>query len=293
MPKQAESTINRLVRHLAAASGTGILGEVSRRLGLCGALARALKTDPALAQFVTLETVRNKASHRLQTRLSLTPIGTAYAQTLKPGWKPARLSLVDWQSQLSEMTAERVPAALQIARDAADGLAWRNHEAQRKAADRVAEAKRAKRDKPEPKYPSAGRSRSDEENAARAEWFRDKTGKNPSYADDAGPDTENLNQPKYSPIPSSKPAPQTPQEEYLAMLAQQNRIVAEAASFRRQSYVPKDCLPVTPTTTATGESRSDIIRRANIAGYPTRGGNQVMLNSEWVSCEKWAAANPK
>ena len=277
MCRKAESTVNRVVAHLATTGGTGVLGDVSRRLGLGGTLARSLKSDPALAQFVAQEFCRNKASHRPQTRLTLTALGVAYAQTLIPGWKPARLSLVDWTAQLAEMTEERVPAALQIAHDRADGAQWRAAEVRRKEADRAREKKALNREN----RPKVKRGQS--------QWFKDNV-----VNADAEPDTENLNQPTYSPIPSSKPAPQTPQEEYLAMLAQQNRIVAEAAGFRRQSYVPKDRPPATPTnTTTTGESRTDIIQRAKIAGFPTQGGNQIMLNSEWVSWEKWAAANPK
>jgi hypothetical protein len=181
MSRKAESTVNRVVRHLAAAGGSGILGDVSRRLGLCGALNRALRTDPALAQFVAQESCRNKVSHRTQARLTLTALGAAYAQTLKPGWKPARLSLVDWQAQLDEMTQERVPAALRIQRDRADAQAWTNHERERKARERAAEYERSKQ-KLEPKRPSAGRVRSDEENEARAEWARSQ-GFKPAYDD--------------------------------------------------------------------------------------------------------------
>ena len=107
MPKRRESVINRVVRHLAGARGSGILGDVSRRLGLCGMLARALETDATLRSFVAAEERRSKTTHRPITRLTLTPLGDAYAQTLKPGYRPARLPIVDWEAQLAEMTAER------------------------------------------------------------------------------------------------------------------------------------------------------------------------------------------
>ena len=99
MPKRRESVINRVVRHLAGARGSGILGDVSRRLGLCGMLARALETDATLRSFVAAEERRSKTTHRPITRLTLTPLGVAYAQTLKIGCRPARLAIVDWLAQ--------------------------------------------------------------------------------------------------------------------------------------------------------------------------------------------------
>jgi hypothetical protein len=264
MSRKSESTVDRVVTHLATTGGSGVLGDVSRRLGLCGTLARALKTVPALAQFVAQEFCRNKASHRPQTRLTLTPLGVAYAQTLKPGFRPARLSLVDWTAQLAEMTEERVPAALKIARDRADGAQWRAAEVRRKEADRAREKKALAREN----RPKVKRGQS--------QWFKDNV-----VNDDAEPDTEKLNQPTYSPMPTP-PTPRAPQPP-----------MSDYAEYIRDTYRSPIPRPSTPTTATTGESRIDIIRRANIAGYPTRGGREVQLNSEWVSCEQWAAANPK
>jgi hypothetical protein len=255
---------------------------------------------------VALESVRNKISHRTQTRLTLTALGIAYAQTLKPGWNPARLSLVDWEAQLAEMTQERVPAALQIARDAEDGARWRAAEARRKAADRAAE--RAAREKPEPKRPSAGRNRSEEELEARREWAASKgfSAKDQSVSDDDEPEpivapaercippskpVEPINhydrrmrgdfEDFQTPLPpSAPPTPKTPQEEYIAAL----RISAEAAGFQRQSYMPKDCRPAEPNPNR--ERILKLFHETPYAGDLLPNGN-ILYDCREMSLEQW------
>jgi hypothetical protein len=141
MPKKAKSTRNRVVLYLTDCGGSAILSVAARHLGMCGALARALRDDSVLASFVEQLKCYSKTTHRPVTRLSLTELGTALALTLRPGYKPARLALCDWQAQLDEMTAERVPAALQIARDREEAQQWRHLEKQREAEHAAIEKK--------------------------------------------------------------------------------------------------------------------------------------------------------
>lgn len=195
MPKRRESIVNRVVRHLAEARGSGILGDVSRRLGLCGILARTLETDATLRSFVAAEERRSKTTHRPITRLTLTPLGAAYAQAIKPGYRPARLPLADWQAQLAEMTAERTPVAMQIARALALAAEHDAREAARKVAER-AQQKAA-----------AERARKPKVKRGQSEWFKQKVlNEGPElFADECtARDTGNLNEPVYR-ISSSKP----------------------------------------------------------------------------------------
>lgn len=195
MPKRRESVVNRVVRHLAGARGSGILGDVSRRLGLCGILARTLETDATLRSFVAAEERRSNITHRPITRLTLTPLGDAYAQTLKPGYRLARLPIADWQAQLAEMTAERVPAALEIARDHEDARQWRAYEARRQEAERAKEKA------------AAERARKPKVKRGQSEWFRDNVvnAEPELFAGERTEiNTENLNEPIFR-IPSSKP----------------------------------------------------------------------------------------
>jgi hypothetical protein len=66
------------------------------------------------------------------------------------------------------------PLALELARDREDARLYRAAEARHKEAARAAEAKRAVREKPAPRYPSAGRNRSEKDLAARREWAATK-----------------------------------------------------------------------------------------------------------------------
>ncbi len=201
MPKRRESVVNRVVRHLAGARGSGILGDVSRRLGLCGILARTLETDATLRSFVASEERRSKTTHRPITRLTLTPLGDAYARTLKPGYKPARLPLSDWQAQLQEMAAERVPAALEIARDHEDARQWRAFEARRLEAERAQEKA------------AAARARKPNVKRGQSEWFKANVLNEARelFADErTEPDTENLNEPVYRVPPTTPTTPTTP-----------------------------------------------------------------------------------
>lgn len=202
MSKHGIPVSRRLILALADAGGTLTLTEVTHRFYGHITAAAVTQAEAEIAGYVERRKSYSKTTRRPITRLSLTAQGIVLAQTLKPGWKPARLALCDWQAQLNEMTAERVPAALQIARDHEDALLWRNHEAERKRRNREKEQELKKQREREVKYPSAGRNRSDEENEARAKWFRGRIGKSPSYAE-ADDSDEQISS-------SAQPAPPAP-----------------------------------------------------------------------------------
>ena len=181
MHRKRVPTENRLLLSLAKHGGSAPLTVI--RLDFygrltTGALEQALQK---LGDLVVSEKTRSKGSKRPTTSLSLTLRGWAAVQFLRPGWQPRRLAVPVLKEWLEELQAERDPWALQIARDRADAQAWTNHERERKARERAAEYERSKQ-KPEPKRPSAGRVRSDEENEQRAEWARSQ-GFKPAYDD--------------------------------------------------------------------------------------------------------------
>jgi hypothetical protein len=235
MHRKSVPTENRLLLSLAKHGGSAPLTVI--RLDFYGRLTTAAleQARQKLGDLVVSEKTRSKGSKRPTTSLSLTLRGWAAVQFLRPGWQPRRLAVPVLKEWLAELQAERDPWALQIARDRADAQAWTNHERERKARERAAEYERSKQ-KPEPKRPSAGRVRSDEENEARAEWARSK-GFKPSYDDsNEKPDYDgsaaarknaeaHTFKPAFTPRPltSSTPQPTEPrtsQEKYLAVLRQ-------------------------------------------------------------------------
>jgi hypothetical protein len=165
---------NKLILFVAKHGGSATLTEIRHDFGgrlTCPALERA---RAALGDLIVAEKSHSKSSGRPITRLSLTLRGWAAAQFLKPGWQPQRLAVDILKAWIAELQAERDPWAIQFIRDAEDATAWRRAEVARKEKDRAAEAKRAVREKPAPKYPSAGRNRSEDDLAARREWAASK-----------------------------------------------------------------------------------------------------------------------
>jgi hypothetical protein len=279
---------DRLIRIIVRRRGAATLREITRA-HLTGADFEEAKRETAC--LVVFEPTYQNGRRKRSLTARLTQQGVWQAIRLTRGYDPAlavsALAATDIKALLDRLEAERNPLAVEIAGFRADAMEYRRQLAARKT---------AKNEYEKALLVAPKRKRSARHYERLAKFLESK--KQPAFGlrvpevSAKACETSEATAP-INPKPTFKQPTQTPQEEYLAMLAQQNRIVAEAAGFRRQSYVPKDCLPAEPSTTTTGESRIDIIRRANIAGFPTRGGREIMLNSEWVSCEKWAAANPK
>src|SRR5580700_9026228 len=170
MGKKSIPIENKLILILAKHGGSATLTEIRHGFGgrlTCPLLERA---RAVLGDLIVAEQSRSAGSKRPTTRLSLTLRGWAAVQFLKPGWQPQRLAVDRLKAWVAELQAERHPWAVQFTADAHDAYLWRQYETHRKEAARAAEAKRAAREKPPPKYPSAGRNRSEEDLEARREW---------------------------------------------------------------------------------------------------------------------------
>jgi hypothetical protein len=204
MARKTVPTEKRLILSLAAHNGSATLSEI--RLNFYGRLNSA-DLNAALEKLtglVAVEKSRSKGNRRPTTRLSLTLHGWAAVQFLRPGWKPQRLATDILKAWLSELQAERDPWAMSLLVDAEDARQWRQHEDERKARDRAKEKKRAACEKPEPRYPSAGRNRSEEELEARREWAASKgfTPKDAQdeFTDDQAPEIRGRSVEAQSPI---------------------------------------------------------------------------------------------
>ena len=113
-----------------------------------------------------------KGIQRPTARLSLSLRGWAAVQFLRPGWRPQRLAVDVLKAWITELQAERHPWAIQFTEDAQDADSGASRAPARKSTSRGSEARR--REKPAPKYPSAGRNRSPEDIAARRAWAATK-----------------------------------------------------------------------------------------------------------------------
>ena len=165
---------NKLILVISKHGGSATLTQI--RHGFSGRLTCPLleRARAVLGDLIVADKSRSKGSKRPTTRLSLTLRGWAAVQFLRPGWQPQRLAVDVLKAWITELQAERHPWVVQFIRDAEDAASWRRAEAARKEKDRAAKAKRAAREKPAPKYPSAGRNRSPEDIAARRAWAATK-----------------------------------------------------------------------------------------------------------------------
>jgi hypothetical protein len=246
---------NKLILIISKHGGSATLTEIRHGFGgrlTCPLLEHARVT---LGDLIVAEKSRSKGSKRPTTRLSLTLRGWAAVQFLRYGWQPQRLAVDVLKAWVAELQAERDPWAIQFIRDAEDAAAWRHEEARRKEAASAAEAKRVAREKPAPKYPSAGRNRSEEDLAARREWAATKW----------------------------------PQKDESV---EESEIRRESGIPEPSYYRPTLQAEVRPTAQDT-PSDSGLAEKIRQAGYTVKGdrvqygGNQWIPIAEWMAKESW------
>jgi hypothetical protein len=197
MGKHGVPTSRKLILALADSGGSLTLTEVSRRFR--GRLSVAARKETA--GLVDFTRSHSKATHRPAWKLSLTTLGVAYAQTLKIGWKPARLTIADWLAQLAEMTAERVPAALRIARALTLAAEHDAREAAREAADRAQ------------KKAAAERARKPKVKRGQSEWFKQNVLNEPVFRI---PSPASVARAPIGAVPAIQPVqPRTPEQSNL------------------------------------------------------------------------------
>jgi hypothetical protein len=171
MGKHGRTLANRLLTLLARYGGAVSHQRVHDAPMSKAEIAQAVADTAGL---VAITTPYVGKTRRKQRTYALTELGHARACTLRKNYHPTRLTIQDWKAQLDEVINNREPIGLQIARDREDARLWRAHEKARIDKDRARRAAAEAREKPEPKRPSAGRNRSEEELEARREWARSK-----------------------------------------------------------------------------------------------------------------------
>lgn len=242
---------------------TRLLRAVIRRNGVASAreIARAhiagAVLDDARAQtagLVVWEQTRRKGRGKRTTVARLTFKGVLEAVRIFPDYTPDFRLLIaetDLRAMLAQAAADHTPLALEIARDREDAGLYRAVEARLKEAARAAEAKRAAREKPAPKYPSAGRNRSEEDLAARREWAASKWPQGGQTVAESEIRTESrIPEPSY----------------YRPTLHAEMRPTAQA--------MPAD---------------SGLEARIKHAGYTVRDGKVQYGGNQWISILEWMA----
>ena len=301
MGKHGRTLANRLLALLARYGGA-----VSHQRVHDAPMSKA-EIEQAVADTAGLVTVTTPyigKTRRKQRTYTLTELGHARAYTLRPNYHPTRLALEDWKAQLSEMIANRDPVALQIARDREDGPRWRAHEAARKAKDRAQEAMRAAKEKPEPKYPSAGRNRSQADLEARRQWARSK-GFSPRDSDgedetaDQAPALKQIpvefNRGRYhvaptpppqynipvTPAMTVSPAPAAPADDFARDLARMQRDLATIHEPTRGfSNLP------TPADVADNARIIELFHKTSYAGELLANGN-ILYDGVEMTPKRW------
>jgi len=246
---------------------------------------------------------RGKRSGRRCTRVFLTMRGWAAASAIKPGWQPSRLPMPILKEWLRELEEERDPWALSL--HEMPPKQFYKMQADAKELARLKDAKWIRpplRKRGSPKLikgiqPANGFQRHDGSSPAPGQpvpprepckeaeqRYFEQTGKTPGRFDES--------RGTYAPLAASDHIPGTtkpkaPLSDFDSAMRLQNQAIGSRQPERIAQNRPEHQQP------ATGESLHEIIYRANVAGYPTREGREVMLESVWVPATTWARAVPQ
>ena len=262
----------RLLRFLMDGGGSRTVFEINRRNADGRLLSRA---RPELEGLIVECAGRSLHSKRPVRRVFLTMKGWAACAALQPGWQPRRLSVAVLKEWLEELRQEGDEWANSFDREnavlreklavfedlKARGLIYPSPLLRKTRKDAKNPAAMLKRD-------LKREAREAEKQAparAAAQIYRSSGFTNPTPVAGQIPSgarvpTAPIN-PRPTFTPPMPPAPQTPVAT-----------VTDYEKHIRDTYRGVGPRTSIPTTIATGESRIDIIRRANIAGFPTRGG---------------------
>jgi hypothetical protein len=288
--KKLKSPGDRLIliicRHRPAATKREIA-----RAHLTGAdLDQAKRETVGLVEF---EPIHRKGSHKRSQAARLTQRGIWQAIRLTSGYDPAlasaALAAIDIKAVLARLEAERNPLAVELAGYRHDAEAYRAQQKRSEALERKAWEMIEKVQE----ILSRPRHKLNPRHYARLEKFLESRGLKPLSSKPAVGQAQPIpgriaGRSDVSPAPITVPCrpepsvtlaplPLTPQEEYIKTLAFQSRVLEER---ERKKYNPPD-------------ERVAIIARANVAGYPTRGGREVMYESRWIPCEEWNRLVPE
>ena len=280
---------NKLILFISKHGGSATLTQIRHDFGgrlTCPLLERA---RAVLGDLIVAEKSRSKGSKRPTTRLSLSLRGWAAVQFLRPGWQPQRLAVDVLKAWIAELQAERHPWAVQFIRDAEDATSWRR--ARSRAArkrTRAAKAKRAAREKPAPKYPSAGRNRSPEDIAARRAWAATKWPQKDESVEESEIRRENG---VLDPVPPIS----TPNPTRIIPGGFCERCHFDSGFCRCPNPVPgrsfvdtpyyRPATGVQPTAQAT-PSDSGLAEKIRKAGHTVQNG-KVQYSDRWISVEEW------
>jgi hypothetical protein len=238
----------RLLLYISDAGGSMIQTGAHRAFGGRASAARIARAVAELGDLIALEKIHAASSGRPATRLSLTLKGCAAVQYLRPGFEPRRLSVPVLQHWLEELKAEHDPWAMTLIENERDAQYWRSEKAARKAKRDKIEKKIDDAVAAEPKRPSAGRNRSEEDLAARREWAASKWPQKDESVEESEIRTES----------------RIPEPSY---------------------YRPTLHAEVQPTAQDT-PSNSGLAARIKQAGYTVQNG-KVQYSDRWISVEDW------
>lgn len=302
MRKRYFSPGDRLIRMILKHRGAATVRQIAWS-GLRGADLDLAKRETK--DLVTWEHVHVYRSHQRSLTARLTDRGVWHAIRLSKTYDPTLLAVAlaapAIETILARLEGENHPLAVKIGEDRHDAEQWRNRQKRDAAAERkewqTIERVQTFLNKIVDKKPYRVTRRDintlntflEKKGQRRIEPVYLKPGETPP----AAPATEHVAYPS----PSDRveqPAAIAPQvrntshaqlSDFEAALRLQNQAIG--TSRRPERFVQNR-----PEPTA-GESVQEIITRANIAGYPTRGGREVMLESVWVPAATWARAVPR
>jgi hypothetical protein len=307
--KKRKSPGDRLILMVAKHRENATLRKLAHSR-MSGTLLEQAKAETA--GLVVFEPIYHNGRRSRSQAARLTQRGIWQAIRLTRGYDPAlaaaALATTDIKAVLARLEAEGNPLAVEIADDRADAAAWRAQEKRSKVLERAQwELVEKVRD-----ILALPPSRVNPRKRAKLNEFLASLGLKPAAPALAAPlPGLTLRIPPAGKIPSrTDVAPQAIGRSASHRPAQAPKEVCSfCAGFPKSEVQPHDCnLYMVPVDCAhwlrTGQTvrtrqgnvpdpRVAIITRANIAGYPTRAGREVMIESKWVSAEEWNRLVPE
>jgi hypothetical protein len=237
---------------------------------------------------------RGQRSGRPCTRVFLTMRGWAACAALRRGWEPRRLPVAVLKDWLRELKDEQDPWAMSL-----HEMPPKQFEKVREDAKELARLKEAKWIRP------PLRQRGPKPGIQPVNGFQRRDGSSPAPGQPLPPRPADRPDPRLNPARSweglverpALPAANAPQvrntsHAQLSPFEEGLRLqnIGVGSSRPPDRFVQNGHENQKP---AAGEPLHEIIHRANVAGYPTRGGREVMLESVWVPATTWARAVPR
>ena len=282
-----EIHISKFFKALVAAGGQMSRSDLAIKVLSRNWSAKALDellTVPVLARLVTTSRERIRGTGRRALRYILTPEGWVLARAWLLLPPAADLPLEELRRQFDLLVAAGNPWAVALVKDAQERRAWRAEQERIREQKRIeAEERRKEREADRPKYPSAGRHRSERDLAERRRFVESKRLERAA----APASIQRAQPPQSRPMPSgpTQPSPGSPASPV------NDWEPPQLPDWYADLYKPTPATAPSPAPMLDRKT-ADLIGRIKTAGYRTNDCGEVLYDQRWIPVSEWLRRMP-